>query len=66
VSGPDVTVAVDSDPAAVMATRRRIFDMAASERLLVTGMRVHVPGFGHLACRGETFSFVPEAWQQTL
>ena len=66
VPRPDVTVVVDSDPAAAVASRRRIFDMAATDRLLVTGMHLHFPGFGHVARRGGSFSFVPEAWQQTL
>jgi glyoxylase-like metal-dependent hydrolase (beta-lactamase superfamily II) len=66
VPRPDATVVVDSDPAAAATSRRRIFDMAATERLLVSGMHLHFPGFGHVAHRGGTFSFVPEAWQQTL
>jgi glyoxylase-like metal-dependent hydrolase (beta-lactamase superfamily II) len=63
---PQVTVVVDSDPAAAVASRRRIFDMAVHERLLVTGMHLHFPGFGHVARRHGSFVFVPEAWQQTL
>jgi glyoxylase-like metal-dependent hydrolase (beta-lactamase superfamily II) len=63
---PEVTIDFDSDPQAAAASRRRIFDMVASERLLVTGMHLHFPGFGYLARRGEGYQFVPEAWQQTL
>jgi glyoxylase-like metal-dependent hydrolase (beta-lactamase superfamily II) len=66
IARPDVTVVVDTDPTAATAARRRIFDMAASERLLVTGMHLHFPGFGHLARRRGVFDFVAEAWQQTL
>jgi glyoxylase-like metal-dependent hydrolase (beta-lactamase superfamily II) len=66
VSRPEVSVVVDCDPAAATASRRRIFDMAASERLMVTGMHLHFPGFGHVARRGGGFVFVPEAWRQTL
>ena len=40
---------VDTDPDAAAATRRKVFDMVASERLLVTGMHLHFPGFGHIA-----------------
>jgi glyoxylase-like metal-dependent hydrolase (beta-lactamase superfamily II) len=63
---PEVTIDFDTDPQAAAASRRRIFDMAASERLLVTGMHLHFPGFGHLARRGEGFAFTPQAWQQAL
>jgi len=66
VPHPEVTMTVDSDPPAAEASRRRIFDMAASERLLVTGMHLHYPGFGHVARERDGFVFVPEAWQQTL
>jgi len=66
VPRPDVTVVVDTDPAAAVISRRRIFDMACNERLLVTGMHLHFPGFGHVARRGRSFALVPEVWQQTL
>ena len=41
----------------------RIFDMCASERLLVTGMHLHFPGFSHLARRRSTYELVPEVWK---
>jgi glyoxylase-like metal-dependent hydrolase (beta-lactamase superfamily II) len=63
---PEVTIDFDTDPQAAAASRRRIFDMVVSERLLVTGMHLHFPGFGHLARRGDGFAFTPQAWQQVL
>ena len=66
VPRPEVTMTVDVDPAAAEASRRRIFDMAAEERLLVTGMHLHFPGFGHIANTDGNYQFVPEPWQQTL
>jgi glyoxylase-like metal-dependent hydrolase (beta-lactamase superfamily II) len=66
VPRPEVTMVVDTDPASAEASRRRIFDMAAEERLLVTGMHLHFPGFGHVARDGTSYSFVPEPWMQTL
>ncbi len=66
VPRPEVSMTVDTDPAAAAATRRRVFDMAASERLLVTGMHLHFPGFAHIAREGSNYRLVPEAWQQTL
>lgn len=70
VPRPDVTMVVDVDPPAAAASRRRIFDMAASDRLLVTGMHLHYPGFGHVA-KGKAgaeaeYRFVPEPWRQDL
>lgn len=66
VPRPEVSMVVDTDPDAAAVTRRRVFDMVASERLLVTGMHLHFPGFGHVARDGGSYRFVPEAWRQTL
>jgi glyoxylase-like metal-dependent hydrolase (beta-lactamase superfamily II) len=69
VPRPEVSMVVDVDPVAAASSRRRIFDMAASERLLVTGMHMHFPGFGHIArdgTSGSAYRFVPEPWQQVL
>ena len=62
VARPEVTMEFDTDPSAAAAARRRIFDMAASERLLVAGMHLHFPAFGRLAKRGDGYALVPEAW----
>jgi glyoxylase-like metal-dependent hydrolase (beta-lactamase superfamily II) len=66
VPRPEVSMVVDTDPAGAATSRRRIFDMAASERLLVTGMHLHFPGFAHVAREGANYRLVPEAWRQTL
>ena len=66
VPRPEVTMTVDTDHAAAAASRARIFDMCATERLLVTGMHLHFPGFAHLARRRSTYELIPEAWRQSL
>lgn len=66
VPRPEVSMVVDTDPVAAAATRRRVFDMVASGRLLVTGMHLHFPGFAHVEKDGDTYRLVPEAWVQTL
>lgn len=66
VPRPEVSMVVDTDPQAAAVSRRRIFDMAAQERLLVTGMHLHYPGFGHIAEERGAYRFIPEAWRQTL
>jgi hypothetical protein len=66
VPRPDVSMVVDTDPAMAAATRRRVFDMVASDGLLVTGMHLHFPGFAHVIRDGGDYRLVPEAWQQTL
>jgi glyoxylase-like metal-dependent hydrolase (beta-lactamase superfamily II) len=60
---PEVCIEFDVDPAAAAASRRRVFDMAAADRLLVTGMHLHFPGFAHLRRRGTGYELVPAAWE---
>lgn len=66
VPRPEVAMVVDTDTAGAVASRKRMFDMVASERMLVTGMHMHFPGFGHIARQGAGYAFVPEAWRQSL
>jgi glyoxylase-like metal-dependent hydrolase (beta-lactamase superfamily II) len=63
---PEVCMAFDTDKAAAEATRRRVFDMVATDRLLVTGMHLHFPGFAHLVRSGAGYRLVPAAWEQAL
>lgn len=63
---PQVSMVVDVDPAMAAQSRIQMFDMAASERLLVTGMHLHYPGFGYVDRRENNYHFVPEPWCQVL
>lgn len=66
VPRPDVTMAFDVDPVQAAETRRRTFDMVASERLLFAGMHVHFPGFARLARHGTGYALVQEPWVQSF
>ena len=61
-ANPEAGMVFDTDPAQAQATRRRIFDMAASERARVAGMHLDFPTFGHVARAGNGYAFVPEVW----
>ena len=63
---PEVCMEVDSDQEAAAASRRKVFDMAATDRLLVTGMHLHFPGFAHLVREGTGYRLIPEAWAHAL
>ncbi|MGB3865594.1 MAG: MBL fold metallo-hydrolase [Xanthobacteraceae bacterium] len=63
---PDVTLDFDSDPDAAVKMRRRVFDMAATDRMLIAGMHVHFPGFSHIVRRGNGYELLPEAWSPAL
>jgi glyoxylase-like metal-dependent hydrolase (beta-lactamase superfamily II) len=62
VRRPEVTMAFDTDPQAAIATRKRAFDMAVADKLLVAGMHLHFPGFAYLSREGDGYRMVPEAW----
>jgi glyoxylase-like metal-dependent hydrolase (beta-lactamase superfamily II) len=63
---PEIAMVPDTDPDAAVVSRRRLLDMAAQDRLLVTGMHMHFPGFGHVVREGGAFRFHREEWRQTL
>jgi glyoxylase-like metal-dependent hydrolase (beta-lactamase superfamily II) len=66
VPRPEVTMAFDVDPAQAEATRRRVFDMVATEKLLVAGMHLHFPGYAHLVKEAGGFRLLPEPFLQAL
>ncbi|HEX4892552.1 MAG TPA: MBL fold metallo-hydrolase, partial [Hyphomicrobiaceae bacterium] len=63
---PEVCMAFDSDTSAAEATRRRVFDMVATDKLMVTGMHLHFPGFSRLVKRSSGYQLIPAAWEQAL
>jgi glyoxylase-like metal-dependent hydrolase (beta-lactamase superfamily II) len=59
VQRPEWHIDVDDDKDKAVATRKRILDMAASERLAIAGAHVNAPGFGYVVRKGATFAFEP-------
>jgi len=47
----------DADPEATVSTRRRLFDLAAREQLLVMPYHFPFPGLGHIAAEGDHWSW---------
>jgi len=60
---PQVTSEFDIDERLAEENRRRIFDFVATERLLVTGGHLHLPGFAHLIRSSGGYQLVPEPWR---
>jgi glyoxylase-like metal-dependent hydrolase (beta-lactamase superfamily II) len=60
---PEATIAFDTDPAGAAASRKRAFDRAAGERLLVAGVHLPFPGLGYVDRAGDGYRFVPAPWQ---
>jgi len=63
---PGVTFAADVDGDVARATRLRLFDQVATDRLLITGMHVDFPGFGYLTRDANRFRYEPEPWSPNL
>jgi glyoxylase-like metal-dependent hydrolase (beta-lactamase superfamily II) len=61
VRRPDTGLIYDVDPQAACATRRRMFDRVAADRLAVAGAHLDFPGFGTIVRRGAGFGFEPDA-----
>jgi len=62
---PDWAIAFDSDPDMAIATRRRVFDMAASDKLTIAGAHVPFPGIGHVVKADVAYAYVPAYWAPT-
>jgi len=56
---PDWALAVEMDPAAAAATRRRLFARAAADKVLVAGYHFPFPGIGRIVEAGKGWRFVP-------
>ncbi len=57
---PDAGVFYDMDLDAARASRARILDMAARDRLLIAGAHVTAPGVGHVVRHGEGYVYEPQ------
>lgn len=63
---PHVGMVFDVDAETAVATRRRVLDMAAADRLAVAGMHLYFPCFAHVARTGTGYAMVPDAWEPAV
>ncbi|HEV2563786.1 MAG TPA: MBL fold metallo-hydrolase [Microvirga sp.] len=66
VRNPDWSAIFDMDADQARATRRRMLDMAASERAQVAFYHAPFPATGHIAKDGNGFRFVPVQWSPAV
>lgn len=66
VRNPDWSAVFDMDGDQARATRRRLLDMAATERMQVAFYHAPFPATGHIAKEGAGFRMVPVAWQPAV
>jgi hypothetical protein len=66
VRNPGWHAVFDMDPAMAEETRRRVFDMAAADRIRIQGYHFPFPASGHIAREGDGYAFIPSAWNPIL
>ena len=63
---PNWEAAFDVDGPQAVATRKKIFDRAAADRMLITGYHFPFPACGHLIKTATGYEHVPIEWQTSL
>ncbi|MEM8689163.1 MAG: MBL fold metallo-hydrolase [Pseudomonadota bacterium] len=63
---PDWEPQMDMDKAEAVKTRKRLIDMAATDKLLVAAYHIPFPGVGHIVPNGSAHRWVPITWQWEL
>ena len=56
---------VDDDKDKAVATRKRILDMAATDKLLVAGYHMPFPGLGYVEKAGGAYRWVPVGYRRS-
>lgn len=63
---PAVTIAFDVDQPLAAATRARVLDRVATDRVEIAGAHIDFPSFGHVEAVGTGYRFVPSRWDHQL
>jgi glyoxylase-like metal-dependent hydrolase (beta-lactamase superfamily II) len=66
VRHPEWSVAFDMDAATAIATRKKLLDQVAADRMLVTGYHFPFPACGHIAKTPGGYEFYPAQWSPQL
>jgi glyoxylase-like metal-dependent hydrolase (beta-lactamase superfamily II) len=66
IQRPAWHVDVDDDKDKAVATRKRILDLAATDRLFVSGFHMPFPGIGHIERSDGSYRWVPVSYQLNL
>ena len=66
IQRPDWHVRFDMDKEKAAATRKRIFDMVATDKVPVTGYHMPFPALGYIQADGESYRWNTAAYQFAL
>lgn len=60
---PEVSLSYDVDGDLAATSRKRTFDRTSTERLLVAGMHMDFPCFGHVVANGDAYRWIAEPYR---
>jgi glyoxylase-like metal-dependent hydrolase (beta-lactamase superfamily II) len=63
---PDFHMVFDMDPEMAEASRRKIYDQVAADRMRITGYHFPFPANGYMAKEGDGYRFVPAFWSSEV
>jgi glyoxylase-like metal-dependent hydrolase (beta-lactamase superfamily II) len=63
---PEVTIAVDVDPKAAIASRQQLLAKAAKERWMVAAAHLPFPGIGHIRKETKGYSWIPAEYRNPI
>ncbi len=66
LTNPDWQIMFDSEPDKAIATRRRVYDMAAAEKMFIAGYHFPFPGLGWVEKAGTGYRLVPAPWNPVI
>ena len=66
VRHPDWHAFYDQDGAMAEATRRKVYDMLAAEKLRVQGFHYPFPSLAHVEKDGSGYRYIPVSWNPTI
>jgi glyoxylase-like metal-dependent hydrolase (beta-lactamase superfamily II) len=66
VQNPGWHIQFDMDGAAAEATRRKLYDMLAAEKMMIQGFHYPFPAVGYIEKAGSGYRVVPVPWNPTI
>lgn len=63
---PEWALTYDVDPAQAVASRKKILDEVATDRIRIGGMHLSFPGLGHVEKASQGYALVPQMWESEI
>jgi glyoxylase-like metal-dependent hydrolase (beta-lactamase superfamily II) len=66
IRNPDWSLWADMDAAMAISTRKRLLDMAATDKIQISAYHLPFPSTGFISKRGDGYEFHPAYWQPSI